>query len=154
MLGYDSFETLRGVGLTGNLFVDPEDRRRLVARLTQDGELVEAEYELRRRDGSIITVSENARTIRDERGEVTGFEGTITDVTERKRAEIRLFEEKERARITSYNVCYTKLLRNILRLPLDTWSLPTFLVFLLSGYRDDILCRICRNHFFERNNFV
>ena len=104
MLGYDSFETLRGVGLTGNLFVDPEDRRRLVARLTQDGELVEAEYELRRRDGSIITVSENARTIRDERGEITGFEGTITDVTERKRAEIRLFEEKERAQVTLQSI--------------------------------------------------
>jgi diguanylate cyclase (GGDEF)-like protein/PAS domain S-box-containing protein len=100
MLGYESFEALRGVGLTGNLFVDPEDRKRLIARLTSEGQIVDAEYELRRRDGSAITVSENARTIRDPQGVVIGFEGTLTDVTERKRAETRLSEEKERAQVT------------------------------------------------------
>jgi diguanylate cyclase (GGDEF)-like protein/PAS domain S-box-containing protein len=104
MLGYGSFEALRGVGLTGSLFVDPEDRLRLIDRLMREGELVEAEYELKRQDGSIITVSENARTIRNAQGGVSGFEGTITDVTERKRAEIRLFEEKERAQVTLQSI--------------------------------------------------
>jgi len=104
MLGYDSFEALQGVGLTGNLFVDPADRRRLVARLMSQGEVVDAEYELRRKDGSIITVSENARPILDAQGVVTGFEGTITDVTERKRAEMRLSDEKERAQVTLQSI--------------------------------------------------
>jgi diguanylate cyclase (GGDEF)-like protein/PAS domain S-box-containing protein len=104
MLGYGCLEDLRSVGSTGNLYVDPGQRRELVARLQELGELVEAEYDLRRRDGSVITVSENARAIRDEDGEVVGFEGTITDVTERKRAEIRLFEEKERAQVTLQSI--------------------------------------------------
>ena len=104
MLGYDSFGDLKSVGNTGNLYADPGQRRDLVSRLKQAGELVEAEYDLRRRDGSIITVSENARAIRDAAGDVVGFEGTITDVTERKRAELRLFEEKERAQVTLQSI--------------------------------------------------
>ena len=104
MLGYVSFESLKSVGLTGNLYVDPEQRRELVSRLQRVGELVEAEYDLRRRDGSVITVSENARAIRGTDEEIVGFEGTITDVTERKRAELRLFEEKERAQVTLQSI--------------------------------------------------
>jgi diguanylate cyclase (GGDEF)-like protein/PAS domain S-box-containing protein len=104
MLGYESFEALSVVGLTGNLFVDPDQRNILVRKLIDEGELVEAEYELRRKDGSVITVSENARANRDALGKVIGFEGTITDVTERKRAEIRLFEEKERAQVTLQSI--------------------------------------------------
>ena len=104
MLGYDSFEALKAIGTTKRLYLDPENRKRLVERLVRQGELVEAEYELLRSDGSAITVSENARVIRDARGVVTGFEGTITDVTERKRAEVRLFEEKERAQVTLQSI--------------------------------------------------
>jgi len=104
MLGYDSFEALKSIGSTGALYVNPGQRQDLVSRLKREGELVEAEYDLRRRDGSIITVSENARAIRDGAGQVVGFEGTISDVTERKRAELRLFEEKERAQVTLQSI--------------------------------------------------
>jgi diguanylate cyclase (GGDEF)-like protein/PAS domain S-box-containing protein len=104
MLGFDSLEDLRTAGVTADLYVDPSAREALLARLVSEGELVEAEYELRRRDDSVITVSENARVIRDERGRVTGFEGTLTDITERKRAELRLHEEKERAQVTLQSI--------------------------------------------------
>ena len=104
MLGYESFEDLRSIGSTGNLYADPGHRQELVERVKETGELVEAEYDLRRRDGSTLTVSENARAIRDATGQVVGFEGTITDVTERKRAEVRLFEEKERAQVTLQSI--------------------------------------------------
>ena len=104
MLGYESVEELQAAGLTRAFYADPAGREELVARLIETGELVEAEYELKRRDGSVITVSENARVIRDEHGAVAGFEGTITDITERKRAELRLQEEKERAQVTLQSI--------------------------------------------------
>ncbi len=104
MLGFDSIEELRAPGSISALYVDQAARHRLIEQLVADGELVEAEYELRRRDGSVITVSENARVNRRADGKVIGFEGTLTDVTERKRAESRLQEERERAQVTLQSI--------------------------------------------------
>jgi diguanylate cyclase (GGDEF)-like protein/PAS domain S-box-containing protein len=104
MLGYDSLEELRNLGSTERLYVEPDKRRQLIEQLVRDGELVEAEYELRRKDGSVITITENARLNRDERGQPVGFEGTVTDITERKRVEQRFYEEKERAEVTLQSI--------------------------------------------------
>jgi diguanylate cyclase (GGDEF)-like protein/PAS domain S-box-containing protein len=104
MLGYGSLQELRAIGSTEALYVDPAKRQQLIRQLIEDGELVEAEYELRRKDGSVITITENARLNRDERGQPTGFEGTVTDITERKRVEQRFYEEKERAEVTLQSI--------------------------------------------------
>jgi diguanylate cyclase (GGDEF)-like protein/PAS domain S-box-containing protein len=104
MLGYGSIEELQAAGVSRDFYANPGGRDALVERLLGEGELVGAEYELRRRDGSVITVSENARVIRGDDGAISGFEGTITDITERKRAEMRLQEEKERAQVTLQSI--------------------------------------------------
>jgi len=104
MLGYASLEELRAIGSTDELYPKPEMRRALIEKLKRDGKLVEAEYELKRRDGTVITITENARLNRDERGQPTGFEGTLTDITERKRAEQQFYEEKERAEVTLQSI--------------------------------------------------
>jgi diguanylate cyclase (GGDEF)-like protein/PAS domain S-box-containing protein len=104
MLGYASLEELRAIGSTGRLYVDPGKRGQLIEQLIRDGELVEAEYDLRRRDGSVITITENARLNRDAAGEPVGFEGTVTDITERKRAEQQFYDEKERAEVTLQSI--------------------------------------------------
>ncbi len=104
MLGYGSLEELRSIGSTESMYVVPETRHRLIDRLITEGELVEAEYDLKRKDGTIITITENARLNRDERNQPTGFEGTVTDITERKRAEQRFYEQKERAEVTLQSI--------------------------------------------------
>jgi len=104
MLGYGSLDELRAIGSTEELYVEPDTRRRLIEKLIKDGELVEAEYELKRKDGSVITITENARLNRDESNHPTGFEGTVTDITERKRAEQRFYEQKERAEVTLQSI--------------------------------------------------
>jgi diguanylate cyclase (GGDEF)-like protein/PAS domain S-box-containing protein len=104
MLGYASLEELRAIGSTDRLYVDPGLRRELIEKLKADGKLVEAEYQLKRRDGSVITITENARLNRDERGQPVGFEGTVTDITERKRAEQQFYDEKERAEVTLQSI--------------------------------------------------
>ncbi len=104
MLGYASLEEIRAIGSTDELFEQPEARRGLIDKLKRDGKLVEAEYRLKRRDGTVITVTENARLNHDERGQATGFEGTLTDVTERKRAEQQFYDEKERAEVTLQSI--------------------------------------------------
>ncbi len=104
MLGYASIEELRSIGSTDQLYPDPAKRRALIEQLKFEGKLVEAEYELKRRDGTVITITENARLNRDERGQPVGFEGTLTDITERKRAEQQFYEEKERAEVTLQSI--------------------------------------------------
>ena len=100
MLGYDSAEELKAVGRTTMLYVNPIDRERVFARLEAQGIVKNFEYRLRRKDGREIVVLENARAVYDETGDIVAHEGTITDITERKRAETRIFEEKERAQVT------------------------------------------------------
>jgi diguanylate cyclase (GGDEF)-like protein/PAS domain S-box-containing protein len=104
MLGFDSVESLKAVGQTTNLYVNPIDRERVFARLESQGVVKNFEYRLRRKDGTEIVVLENSRAIRDDKGNVIAHEGTITDITDRKRAETRVFEEKERAQVTLQSI--------------------------------------------------
>ena len=104
MLGYDSVEDLKRAGRTTVLYVNPIDRERVFARLEAEGVVKNFEYRLRRKDGAEIVVLENSRAIYDDDGIVVAHEGTITDITERKMAETRVFEEKERAQVTLQSI--------------------------------------------------
>jgi len=104
MLGYESVEDLKAIGKTTVLYVNPIDRERVFARLEAQGVVKNFEYRLRRKDGVQIVVLENSRAIKDENGVIVAHEGTITDITERKRAETRIFEEKERAQVTLQSI--------------------------------------------------
>jgi diguanylate cyclase (GGDEF)-like protein/PAS domain S-box-containing protein len=104
MLGYDSPEDLKSIGRTPMLYVNPIDRERVFARLEAEGVVKNFEYRLRRKDGTEIVVLENARAVYDDDGKIVAHEGTITDITDRKRAETRVFEEKERAQITLQSI--------------------------------------------------
>ena len=100
MLGFDSAEALTSMGVPDILYVNQDDRRRFVEALHRDLIVKNFEVRLRRKDGSQIVVLENARAVRDRAGVIVAHEGTITDITDRKLAETRVFEEKERAQVT------------------------------------------------------
>jgi two-component system, sensor histidine kinase and response regulator len=72
------------------LYVDPS-RREEFARLLQLTDKVDHfESQVYRKDGSVIWISENARAVRSSSGELLYYEGTVEDVTARKRAEEKL----------------------------------------------------------------
>ncbi|MBX9600733.1 MAG: response regulator [Bryobacteraceae bacterium] len=101
MLGYSSEQELKHSVTARDLYADAGDRGYLLARLEADGELRNVELTLRRKDGSHITVLENSRRVRDERTGDVHYEGTLADITERKRAEqelLRFTFEAESAR--------------------------------------------------------
>jgi diguanylate cyclase (GGDEF)-like protein/PAS domain S-box-containing protein len=104
MLGFENAEELKEIGNTAKLYVNPVDRERVFARLEAQGYVKNFEYRLRRKDGREIVVLENARAVCDDEGNVVAHEGTITDITDRKRAETRVFEEKERAQVTLQSI--------------------------------------------------
>jgi signal transduction histidine kinase len=81
---------MNDVNISKDLYVDSKVRSRLLQVLERDGSFQNVEYDLRRRDGRVITVLENARVVRDTEGEVLYYEGTLTDITDRKLVEQRL----------------------------------------------------------------
>ena len=63
-----------------------------------------AEFRMRRRDGAQIVIMEKPRAVRDRPAASVGYEGTIANITERKRAEQAIFAEKERAQVTLQSI--------------------------------------------------
>ncbi len=94
MLGYGSPAELQQAitDIAAQSYVDPARREEFTRLLDAHGVLSAFEFQVYRNDGEIIWVSENARAVRDESGGVLYYEGTIEEVTERKRAEERLRE--------------------------------------------------------------
>jgi diguanylate cyclase (GGDEF)-like protein/PAS domain S-box-containing protein len=103
LLGYASAEELYQVA-AGSLYWYPSDRDTFVRRVESAGELRNEECVLRRKDGSMLVVVDNCRVVRDKRGRVSGYEGTLTDITERKKAETAVFQAKERAQVTLQSI--------------------------------------------------
>jgi diguanylate cyclase (GGDEF)-like protein/PAS domain S-box-containing protein len=103
MTGYSSAEELLAVP-TYTIYADPGVRDEIVAVLERDSEVRNAEFQLKRTDGTTLTVVENARVVKSAQGEVIGYEGSITDITERKRAETAVFQEKEKAQVTLQSI--------------------------------------------------
>jgi len=103
LMGYSSAEELYQVPADG-LYWYPSDRETFVRRVESEGELRNAECVLRRKDGSMLVVMDSSRVVRDKQGRVTGYEGTLTDITERKKAETAVFQAKERAQVTLQSI--------------------------------------------------
>jgi diguanylate cyclase (GGDEF)-like protein/PAS domain S-box-containing protein len=103
LMGYGSAEELYQVP-AGALYWYPSDRETFVRRVESEGELRNEEYILRRKDGSMLVVMDSSRVVRDAHGRVTGYEGTLTDITERKKAETAVFQAKERAQVTLQSI--------------------------------------------------
>jgi len=94
ILGYDSAEeaiaSIRD--LRASIYADGADRDALVERLARDGVVIDFEARLRRRDGSTVWVSINARTEPDEKRRMTHILGLVSDIDARKRADETLRE--------------------------------------------------------------
>ncbi|MBC8001072.1 MAG: PAS domain S-box protein, partial [Opitutaceae bacterium] len=92
MYGYESVAELQA-GMTNigtGLYVDPLRRTEFQRQIEQHGKLHQFESQIYRRDGSIIWISEHARAVRDSNGAFLYYEGTVEDITERKRHEEEL----------------------------------------------------------------
>ena len=84
--GYDSPQELMASvnDIDRQLYVQPHRRQEFFALMKQYGTVSEFESEVYRRDGSIIWISEDARTVFDARGEVLYYQGFAEDITLRR----------------------------------------------------------------------
>jgi two-component system, cell cycle sensor histidine kinase and response regulator CckA len=97
LLGYPGREALMAVNAS-NLYVHPEEREQWQSVLEREGLVRGFEVRLRRYDGTTIWVRISSRAVRDNKGQVQYCEGTIEDITERKRAEAERSKLEEQLR--------------------------------------------------------
>jgi diguanylate cyclase (GGDEF)-like protein/PAS domain S-box-containing protein len=104
MMGYSSAEEMYALPSSVMLYWSPQDRAEFVRKVDAGGEVRSMEVVLRRRDGTQVVALENSRGVRDGSGRIVGYEGTVSDITERKRAEQAMFAEKDRAQVTLQSI--------------------------------------------------
>ncbi|MCG2733981.1 PAS domain S-box protein [Pseudodesulfovibrio aespoeensis] len=99
LTGYDSPQEFMDAitDITTQFYYDPKDRDRLVQALIQHGEVRQFEILIRRKGGGTLWVSINSRLSRGLGNEPELFEGSIIDITGRKRVE-------EALRLTQFSV--------------------------------------------------
>ena len=86
ILGYESRSDALRHGAR-ELYFSDAGRTTFIEKLLQKGMISNEEFCLRRKDGSPVWVMEIASLLEDEEGSPTIIEGTIVDITDRKRAD-------------------------------------------------------------------
>lgn len=89
LYGYDSPQDLiqNLTNINQQLYVQPGRRQEFGNLIWANGSVLGFESEIYRKDGAVIWISESARAIYDDRNQLIGYEGTVEDITDRKRGE-------------------------------------------------------------------
>jgi PAS domain S-box-containing protein len=94
MFGYKNKKELLALNVS-DLYQNEQDREKFSEKILIRGFVKDEETPLKKKDGRPIVCSVSAVAVKDEQGNVKYFDGTIKDITERKRAEEELNKYKE-----------------------------------------------------------
>ncbi|MCK4724170.1 MAG: PAS domain S-box protein, partial [Anaerolineales bacterium] len=97
LLAYPNKEILLSTNVM-DLYVDPQDRQRVLDILGRERVITGWEVQLKRFDGISIWAENTSRAILSGHGGVLYYEGSIQDITERKKSAQSLLESEERFR--------------------------------------------------------
>ncbi|MCF6157279.1 MAG: MEKHLA domain-containing protein [wastewater metagenome] len=98
ILGYASPEEVIGTKVK-NIYVDPEDRRRLCEKLEKDEVWREFVSLCKKKDGTNFYAERTSNLLKDENGIPTAIFGVFRDISERKKAEAEIIESEKRYRL-------------------------------------------------------
>lgn len=110
--GYSSPEELIATvtDIGRGLYVQEGHREKFIRLMQEHDTITGFESQVYRKDGTVIWISENCRAIRDPQGRLLYYEGTVEDITQRRRA-----EEKLRHSEALYHSLVETLPQNIFR---------------------------------------
>ena len=86
---YDSAEELVAAidDIGHQLYVNPSDRIKLITMLEQTGSVIDFETQVYCKDGTILWISKSVKAVRDQFDHLLFYEGTVKNLTQRKRTE-------------------------------------------------------------------
>ncbi|MBN1958174.1 MAG: response regulator [Desulfuromonadales bacterium] len=92
MIGYRSPEAVieQTTDIGAQLYVEPDDRRRFISQIDQQGSVENFEFSFHHADGSKRWLNVSSHAVHDDKDEFLYYEGVAIDVTERKRMELQL----------------------------------------------------------------
>ena len=97
MLGYPNREALLAAS-AGSMYVNAADRAQWQALMQQTGLVRDFEFRARCYDGTVIWLKDTARAVKNDQGQVSHYEGSLEDITERKQAEESLRQSEAQYR--------------------------------------------------------
>jgi len=97
MLDYASPEELLAniQNIQHDIYVNPGDRNRLLDMISAEGQAKGFQVQYKRKESAASWMSVNGRSIRDEKGNVLYYEGTVEDITRQKQAEQELIQYRD-----------------------------------------------------------
>lgn len=103
IFGYETpGDMLRSVTNIGHqLYADPAERRAMADLIARQGHVEDYEIRVITKTKEVIWVSANIRLVEDEKGLTNYFEGTLEDISERKRSEEQLLDLSKRLQLAA-----------------------------------------------------
>ncbi|OPY37211.1 MAG: sensory histidine kinase AtoS [Methanoregula sp. PtaU1.Bin051] len=98
LAGYDSEEEMIGLDVALDTYMDPKDRERFLAALSEKGFVENYPLVLKTKTGTPRYVTASSHFYHDDYGNVLGVEGILHDITDLKGKEQALRESEERYR--------------------------------------------------------
>jgi PAS domain S-box-containing protein/putative nucleotidyltransferase with HDIG domain len=110
MFGYKDREALLASKII-DLYVDPASDRKFKTEIEKTGVVSNFEAEVKRADGTTFWAEDHNHIVRDEKGNPLFYEGSLIDITERKRSATALQQAKDFAEkvIQTANVIFIQL---------------------------------------------
>ncbi len=98
ILGYSTPEEIIGTKVK-NIYIDPEDRRRLCEKLEKDGMWRDFVSLCKRKNGDSFYAERTSSMLKDDKGKSLYIYGVLRDISNRKKAEMEIVESEKRYRM-------------------------------------------------------
>jgi hypothetical protein len=98
MLDYDSLEDLLQRDITKGSYVDIDKRKEFKRIIEEKGEINDYESEWYTKNGDIIVILEAAKAVSNSNKEIVRYDGTVENITEKKKIRRELIDAMEKAK--------------------------------------------------------
>jgi len=96
LFGYDSKEEILKINIAEDLYVEPDERLKLIDKIERDGFVKDYEIKIKDKNNNEIIVLETSFMLKDDEGKIIGYSGILRDVTESKKQEGLLKESEDK----------------------------------------------------------